>query len=363
QVIGDRKVGGPNPQRRRARDLGVTGMQRRADELHLCTRSQQARLARERHHRHRSQQLDGEARDHHPVPALGALRAPGQQRRRRTPVQRLGCPRPARQLGGDEAGAVELEQRVSHGSPLSGGVGAGSSHRSVARGPPDRHHPPMGLPLPAPDLAPTATRRDLQLGRRLFHLANGVAIASAYALLFTHQQVVHVFGTIACLVYIVDRVRIHYPELAARVPWLNRLFFRAEEQFKESAMIPYAIAILLTILTFPKPAALIAIYTLAIADPLAAIVGIRWGGRELVHARSVAGIIVFFAASLPVALAVLGMGTTAPYTAVAGASLAIATVASVFELIPIRIDDNLTIPLLVGFTAWIACGLFGIALG
>ena len=70
----------------------------------------------------------------------------------------------------------------------------------------------MGLPLPAPDLAPTATRRDLQLGRRLFHLANGVAIASAYALLFTHQQVVHVFGTIACLVYIVDRVRIHYPE-------------------------------------------------------------------------------------------------------------------------------------------------------
>jgi len=220
----------------------------------------------------------------------------------------------------------------------------------------------MGLPLPAPDPAPTATRRDLQLGRRLFHLANGVTIASAYALLFTHQQIVHVFGTIACLVYIVDRVRIHYPELAARVPWLNRLFFRAEEQFKESAMIPYAIAILLTILTFPKPAALIAIYTLAIADPLAAIVGIRWGGREIVADRSVEGMIAFFTGSIGVAIAVLGMGTTAPYTAVAGASFVIAAVASLFELIPIRIDDNLTIPLLVGFTTWIACGLFGIAL-
>jgi dolichol kinase len=211
-------------------------------------------------------------------------------------------------------------------------------------------------------VAPTATRRDLQLGRRLFHLANGVTIASAYALLFTHQQVVHIFGTIACLVYIVDRIRIHYPEAAARLPWLNRAFFRAEEQFKESAMIPYAIAILLTILTFPKPIALIAIYTLAIADPLAAVVGIRWGGRQLVPDRSIEGMIAFFTATFAVALAVLGVSTQAPYTAVAGAALVIATVASTFELIPLRIDDNLTIPLLVGFTGWIACALFDIVL-
>jgi dolichol kinase len=211
--------------------------------------------------------------------------------------------------------------------------------------------------------APTATRRDLQLGRRFFHLANGVGVASAYALLFTHQQLVRVFGTIACLVYIADRVRIHYPEAAARLPWLNRLFFRTEEEFKESAMIPYAIAILLTILTFPKPAALVAIYTLGIADPLAAVVGICWGSRQIVPDRSIEGMIAFFTATLAVALAVLGMGTTAPYTAVAGASLSIALVAALFELLRIRIDDNLTIPLLVGFTTWIACSLFGIALG
>jgi dolichol kinase len=222
----------------------------------------------------------------------------------------------------------------------------------------------MGLPDRAPAVAAaTATRRDLQLGRRLFHLANGVAIASAYALFFTHQQLVHVFGTVACLVYIADRIRIHYPEAVARMPWLNRLFFRAEEEFKESAMIPYAIAILLTILTFPKPAALIAIYTLAIADPLAAVVGIRWGGRELVPDRSIEGMVAFFTATLGVSLAVLGVATTAPYTAVAGAAILIAVVAALFELLPLRIDDNLTIPLLVGFTTWIASGLFGIVLG
>jgi diacylglycerol kinase (CTP) len=209
-------------------------------------------------------------------------------------------------------------------------------------------------------VAPTATRRDLQLGRRLVHMANGVAIASAYALLFSHQQLVHVFGTIACVVYIADRVRIHYPE--AVPPGLNRLFFRAEEEVKESAMIPYAIAILLTILTFPKPVALIAIYTLAIADPLAAIVGITWGGRELVPDRSIEGMLAFFTATVAVSLAVLGVATSAPYAAISGAAVLIALSVSAFELFPLRIDDNLTIPLFVGFTGWVACAVFGVGL-
>jgi hypothetical protein len=62
-------------------------------------------------------------------------------------------------------------------------------------------------PLPGEEGNASATRHDLQLGRRAFHLGNGVAIASAYALLFTHEQVVHVFGAVACLVYIADRFR------------------------------------------------------------------------------------------------------------------------------------------------------------
>ena len=210
--------------------------------------------------------------------------------------------------------------------------------------------------------APTATRKDLQLGRRLIHLANGVTVASAYAVLFTHQQLVHFFGTIACLVYILDRIRIHYPEVAQRVPLLNRLFFRAEEQFKESAMTPYAIAILLTILTFPKPVALIAIYTLAIADPLAAVVGISWGRRQIAPHRTVEGTLAFFLAVLAISAVVLYVGTTATYATVAGASLLLALAAALFEMVPLRLDDNLTIPLFVGFAGWIVCAAVGVPL-
>src|SRR5258707_14795017 len=128
-----------------------------------------------------------------------------------------------------------------------------AGHAPLAASAALRYAHAMSTPEPLALPAPTATRRDLQLGRRLFHLLNGVSVATAYAVLFTHEQVVHIFGTIACIVYIVDRVRIAYPEVVARhLPSVNKFLVRAEEQFRESAMIPYAIAVLLTILSVPK---------------------------------------------------------------------------------------------------------------
>jgi diacylglycerol kinase (CTP) len=216
---------------------------------------------------------------------------------------------------------------------------------------------------PLPEGGPSATRHDLQLGRRVFHLGNGVAVATAYALLFTHSQIIHVFGAIACLVYIADRIRIAYPELVARhAPAVNRLFVRAEEQVREAAMTPFAIAVLLTIIAVPKLAALIAIYTLGIADPLAAVVGIRFGRHRIAHNRSLEGSLAFFAATLAITAGVLHWGTDAPAWPIAGVALATGLAAVINEMVPLRIDDNLTIPIVVGFTAWGAAGMFGIVL-
>jgi len=213
------------------------------------------------------------------------------------------------------------------------------------------------------DRAPTATRQDLQLGRRLFHLGNGVAIATAYALFFTHEQIVHTFGAVACLVYIADRVRIAYPEVVERyMPVVNRLFVRAEEQVRESAMTPFAIAVLLTILSVPKLAALIAIYALAIADPLAAVVGIRFGRRRIAANRSLEGSLAFFAATVAIAALVLRWGTASPRLMIGATAATVGVVAAIFELLPLRIDDNLTIPIVVGFATWAVAALFGVAL-
>ena len=47
--------------------------------------------------------------------------------------------------------------------------------------------------------------------------------------------------------------------------------------------IPYAIAVLLTVLTVPKRAALVGIVVLAVADPLAAVIGIRYDANEIMR--------------------------------------------------------------------------------
>lgn len=214
----------------------------------------------------------------------------------------------------------------------------------------------------APPAGATATRKDLQLGRRGIHMLNGCVVATAYALLFTHEQVVRIFGTIACVVYVLDRVRIHYPDLAARVPTLNRAFFRAEEQVRESAMVPYAVAILLTILTFPKPLALVAIYVLAIADPLSAVVGIRFGRTRVVPEKTVEGSAAFLLAAFLVILGVFRETAVIAPGRVVSAALLLALLSAVFEMLPLRIDDNLTIPLFVGFAGWIVAAAFGLPL-
>jgi len=162
---------------------------------------------------------------------------------------------------------------------------------------------------------------------------------------------------------VIDRVRIAYPEaVERRAPWVNRWLLRAEERVRESAMIPYAIAVLLTILTVPKRAALVAIYTLAVADPLAAVVGIRYGRRRIAPNRTLEGSLAFFVSTLVIAALVLGWGSEAPTLAIAAASATIGLAAVACELLPLRIDDNLTIPLVVGFATWILSALFGVAL-
>ncbi len=204
------------------------------------------------------------------------------------------------------------------------------------------------------------TRKDLQIARRLFHMGNGVAVASLYWLSFSHQQMIHALGTIACLLYVFEQIRISYPEKAQKFLPMTKFIIRAEEQLKESAMVPYAFAVLLTIITFPKPIALVAIFTLAIADPLSAIIGIKYGKRRIVPHKSLEGSAAFFISTFFITLSVLAVYTGGVSISVFLVTVAVALISSGFEMLPLRLDDNLTIPLFTAFALWILCETFGI---
>lgn len=206
-----------------------------------------------------------------------------------------------------------------------------------------------------------AKRTDYQIPRRLFHFGSGVVVAFLYQTLFTHSQAVYVMGFLACVVYIFEQVRVNYPEIASQFNHFSKYVLRAEEQLKESAQVPYLMGILLTILSFPKPVAISGILTLAIADPLSALIGIRFGKNRIVAHKSLEGSAAFFAATLlSVVVAFSTFHSQQADIHLVGLSLFVAFLASLFEMIPIKIDDNLTIPIFTALVTWAGTIIFGI---
>jgi len=216
-----------------------------------------------------------------------------------------------------------------------------------------------------------ATRKDLQMGRRMFHASTGTVIATMYYLFFTHERAIHLLGLGACIIYLLEQVRINYPRSSNKIAVINRYFLRAEEQLKESAAIPYAMALLLTIISFPQIIALIAIYTLAFGDPLSAVIGIRFGKHHIVKHKSVEGSLAFFIVTFFVSLIVLSFFEGSKFASavigggisikLVGISFILALVSSAFEMIPLKIDDNFTIPLFTAVTLWVLLYSSGLA--
>lgn len=204
------------------------------------------------------------------------------------------------------------------------------------------------------------TRKNMQIARRLFHMANGSVIATLYWLSFSHEQAIHLLGTFACLLYVFEQIRINYPEQSAKFIPMTKFIMRAEEQLKESAMVPYAFAVLLTMITFPKPIAIIAIYTLAISDPLSAIIGIKYGKRRVVKHKSLEGSAAFLISSFLITYLILSVAMPGRGLLVFFISSLVSILTSIFEMIPLKIDDNLTIPLFSAFCLWFICSSFGV---
>tara|TARA_B100000925_G_scaffold229230_1_gene177734 strand:+ start:4083 stop:4949 length:867 start_codon:yes stop_codon:yes gene_type:complete len=210
--------------------------------------------------------------------------------------------------------------------------------------------------------APSKTRKDLQLPRRAFHFSCGVGSGLIYMLFLSHQQAVYILGIATTVFYVLEQLRINYPN-AIYLKQLNQYFLRAEEQLKESAAIPYLMALLLTIISFPKSIALVAIFTLATADPLSAIIGIRFGKRRLVKEKSIEGSLAFFVASFVVTFSILFAIPGNQLWSVLAVTFLSSTFITAFEMIPIKLDDNLTIPLMKAIILWIITSYVGLNVG
>lgn len=202
------------------------------------------------------------------------------------------------------------------------------------------------------------SRKDLHIPRRLFHLSMGMSCGLIYKYYLEYHQAIHILGVATCVLYILEQVRLNYPEFKSVFSEASKYLLRAEEQLKESASIPFLMGLLLTLLTFPKHISLVAIFTLAISDPLSAIIGIQFGKTKIKEHRSLEGSSAFFFSTLIIHILVLSSHFKSEYIKIVFISFISSGIVTLFDLLEIKIDDNLTIPLVTASSLWLLFTIF-----
>lgn len=121
--------------------------------------------------------------------------------------------------------------------------------------------------------------------------------------------------------------------------WRHLGFLAGDRERKGPATsLYYALSLLVCAILFPKEAVLGAIVCIALGDPVAMMIGKRFG-RIRLKRKSIEGSLAGFVVCVPVIFLVTSSWRVAFFGSLAG---------SLIELLPLPLDDNLTVPLFSG---------------
>jgi len=178
----------------------------------------------------------------------------------------------------------------------------------------------------------------VEITRKIVHLAT-LVVPVGYAL--TSEETVLIFLVPFFICFLsVDLLRHFLPGLASlfRKYFFGRVLREEEgETFMGSTF--FLFSTILTILLFPKPIAIASLLILILADTAAALVG-KGIGRIRILGKTLEGSAAFFFTALLIVWIYPALNRFSGSVAALGATL--------IEILPIRLNDNLTIPLTAG---------------
>ncbi len=208
----------------------------------------------------------------------------------------------------------------------------------------------------APALRPT------NWARISFHVASALGALLLLEVILSRRGTLYATGGFAVYCWVNEAGR------AVSKRWNDRLmqsrFFQLiihpHEHHHINSATWYGTALLILALTSPPYASAAALAVLGFGDPVAGLVGRRWGHRPLFAGRTLEGTLAF---ALVGTLAAFGVfllwHPTAPLPVLALVAAAGGAAGAVAEVLSVKVDDNLAVPL----AAALAAGLAGAALG
>ncbi len=191
------------------------------------------------------------------------------------------------------------------------------------------------------------TRKTVSWPRKLFHLGMISSVGLATGLSGIERP--WALGLMAVLAVVVgglDLLRLLSPEWNARVRREFSAIIRREETDRLSSSTWFLVGALATLAFAPLPFAAVAFLYLAVGDPIASWIGVRFGRTKLPGGKSLEGSLALVVACSLVGTLFLGLTGAAAWTTAPLLALAGAFAAAFAEWLPLGpVDDNCSVPL------------------
>lgn len=171
--------------------------------------------------------------------------------------------------------------------------------------------------------------------RKMIHFGSAVFPISYYYSL-SREQMLWLLGGLSALFLFGELLRMNVEPFKRFFKLIFSAVVRESEDHTITGATTVFIAGFLTVLIFERPVAIFAMLILSLADATAALIGRKWGNHSLFE-KTVEGTMTFLIVALALAFLL-------PDLPRAGA-VAAAGIATIAEVLPSPIDDNLIVPL------------------
>ncbi len=208
--------------------------------------------------------------------------------------------------------------------------------------------------------ATTAVHRPFNVARSVLHVGAAGAALAAVALLPSRGWLVAVPAGVFVYAWSTEAARRLSPRLNERVMRFYAPVAHPSEWHRVNSATWYTTALLALSLFATVPAMMTAVAVLGVADPVAGLVGRRWGRVALRANRSLEGSLAFFASGTLTAALVLSLAHAGTPGGIAAIAVLSGLTGAVAEVLALRLDDNFTIPLSVGAAATLATPLLSL---
>jgi dolichol kinase len=206
-----------------------------------------------------------------------------------------------------------------------------------------------------PSLRPT------NYARNVFHVGSAVLGAFTIELIPDAAVLLAVAAALAVFAWTCEFARRRSPTINALLMRVFGIVAHPHETHRVNSATWYATALVLLALTGSQQVCVAAVVVLGVGDPVAALIGRRFGRIKLIHGRSLEGTLAFTLSAAVASFVVLSLVHGVGSLPAGAFALSAATAGAIAELVSLRVDDNFSIPLSAAAGMTLASWALGVA--